>query len=279
MIPYHQSCKDRLRSFFGSVGDSLLAAGVAGRYRGAVFGLHRAADTAGAVAGPLLGLALYEALGHRLRPLFWIAVIPAVAWSAPSATPARPAGGQPRGVRPGVSYRDLPGRYWRVLAVLTCFGLVNFPDALTAGAAACKAGAAVVLTAGSSMPPVSQSYLNNHPGARFAIGGPSAAADPSATAVVGFDRYDTGRKTALRFFSGPTVVGLASGTNFPDAMSGGAHIGKKGGPLLLTDPFTLSGPTDAYLKANAASIATIFVYGGLAAVSNPVAAQAQADIV
>ena len=33
----------------------------------AVFGLHRAADTAGAVAGPLPGLALYAALGHRLR--------------------------------------------------------------------------------------------------------------------------------------------------------------------------------------------------------------------
>ena len=47
---------------------------------------------------------------------------------------------------------------------------------------------------------------------------------------------------------------------------------------MLTDPFTLSGPTDAYLKANAASLATIFVYGGLNAVSNPVAAQAQADI-
>ena len=135
-----------------------------------------------------------------------------------------------------------------------------------------------MLTAGSSMPAVSQSYLNAHPGARFAIGGPSAAADPAATPVVGFDRYDTGRKTALRFFTGPTVAGLASGTNFPDALSGGAHVGKKGGPLVLTDPFTLSGPTDAYLKANAASLATIFVYGGLNAVSNPVAAQAQADI-
>ena len=43
-----------------------------------MFGLHRAADTAGAVVGPLLGLALYELLGHRLRPLFWIALVPAV---------------------------------------------------------------------------------------------------------------------------------------------------------------------------------------------------------
>jgi MFS family permease len=114
--------------------DSLLAAGVAARYRGAVFGLHRAADTAGAVAGPLLGLALYEALGHRLRPLFWIAVIPAIASvllvrAVRDPRPGPPAAGA-RGARPGVPYRDLPGPYWRVLAVLTLFGLVNFPDAL-----------------------------------------------------------------------------------------------------------------------------------------------------
>ena len=113
--------------------DSLLVDGVAARYRGTVFGLHRAADTAGAVAGPLLGLALYEALNHRLRPLFWIAVIPAIASvllvrAVRDHRPSLPAA--VCGARPGVPYRDLPGRYWRVLAVLTCFGLVNFPDAL-----------------------------------------------------------------------------------------------------------------------------------------------------
>lgn len=34
---------------------------------------------AGAVVGPLLGLALYELLDHRLRPLFFLAVVPALA--------------------------------------------------------------------------------------------------------------------------------------------------------------------------------------------------------
>jgi hypothetical protein len=105
----------------------------------AVFGLHRAADTAGAVAGPLPGLALYAALGHRLRPLFWTAVIPAVASvrlvrAVRDHRPIRPAAGA-RGVRPGASYRAPPARYWRVLAVLTLFGLVNFPDALLLRAA------------------------------------------------------------------------------------------------------------------------------------------------
>lgn len=114
--------------------DALLVDGVPGGQRGRVFGLHRAADTAGAVAGPLAGLALYEALGHNLRPLFWIAVIPAFASVvlttavrdpraslAADATPAKAA---------HAPWRALPRPYWRVLAVLTVFNLVNFPDAL-----------------------------------------------------------------------------------------------------------------------------------------------------
>ena len=48
------------------------------RARGRAFGFHRAADTLGAVIGPLLGLLGYELLGHQLRPLLIIAVIPAV---------------------------------------------------------------------------------------------------------------------------------------------------------------------------------------------------------
>ena len=53
--------------------DALLAADTPPEIRGRAFGFHRAADTAGAVVGPLLGLALYEALDHRLRPLFFVA--------------------------------------------------------------------------------------------------------------------------------------------------------------------------------------------------------------
>lgn len=114
--------------------DALLVDGVPGGQRGRVFGLHRAADTGGAVAGPLAGLALYEALGHQLRPLFWIAVIPAVASAVltaavrdPRASPAADAAPANAAQAP---WRSLPRPFWRVLAVLTVFSLVNFPDAL-----------------------------------------------------------------------------------------------------------------------------------------------------
>ncbi|MEK2479280.1 MFS transporter [Streptomyces noursei] len=113
--------------------DALLVTGVPAGRRGAVFGLHRAADTAGAVAGPLIGLALYEALDHHLRPLFWIAVVPAIASVLLVRAVAEPAASRKptRGTRPApVPWRSLPARYWRVVAALTVFALVNFPDAL-----------------------------------------------------------------------------------------------------------------------------------------------------
>ena len=70
---------DRLgKGVRGAPRDALLMVDVDPAARGRVFGLHRAADTAGAVVGPLAGLGLYELLDHRIRPLLLIAVVPAV---------------------------------------------------------------------------------------------------------------------------------------------------------------------------------------------------------
>jgi len=127
---------DRLgKGVRGAPRDALLVQGVPASARGRAFGLHRAADTAGAVVGPLIGLAGYEALHHHLRPLFVIAIVPAVLSALlvlavrdqfpPAApAPARAAAAAP--VRP----TGLPRSYWRVVGVLTVFSLVNFPDAL-----------------------------------------------------------------------------------------------------------------------------------------------------
>ncbi|MGE5763689.1 MAG: MFS transporter, partial [Mycobacterium leprae] len=75
--------------------DALLADGVAPSEFGRVYGFHRSADTLGAVIGPLLGLAAYAALGHRIRPLLRVAVVPAVAsvllvFAVREARPAAP---------------------------------------------------------------------------------------------------------------------------------------------------------------------------------------------
>lgn len=115
--------------------DALLASDTPPEIRGRAFGFHRAADTAGAVVGPLLGLGLYELLDHELRPLFVIAAIPAfvsvgLIWLVherprPADPPSPPAD-----VAEHVPAARLPRRYWQLVAVLAVFGLANFSDAL-----------------------------------------------------------------------------------------------------------------------------------------------------
>jgi MFS family permease len=128
---------DRLgKGVRGAPRDALLVQDAASADRGKAFGLHRAVDTAGAVVGPLIGLLLYELLGHRIRPLLVVAVVPAVASvllvalvrerrvSPPMPTRRRPA-------EPVVRERlGMPRRFWTVAVPLGVFALVNFPDAL-----------------------------------------------------------------------------------------------------------------------------------------------------
>jgi MFS family permease len=109
--------------------DAIIADETTPENRGRAFGFHRAADTAGAVVGPLIGLGLYQLVGERFRPLFWVAVIPAtLSVVLVFAIRERPHP-HARHERPW-SLRGLPPRYWRVLTLIGLFGLVNFPDTL-----------------------------------------------------------------------------------------------------------------------------------------------------
>lgn len=110
--------------------DALIAGESDPAIRGRAFGFHRAADSAGAVVGPLLGLALYEALDHRLRPLFFAAFVPA-AISVGLVFLVRERRSRAQATAPPlVPLRELPRGYWRLVALLSLFGLVNFSDAL-----------------------------------------------------------------------------------------------------------------------------------------------------
>lgn len=119
----------------GAPRDALLMTGVDPAARGRVFGFHRAADTAGAVVGPAVGLGLYELLDHQIRPLLLVAVIPAVLSvlliravredHRPAPVTRRRAARAPI-ARP----TTLPPRLRSLVLTLGVFGLVNFPDAL-----------------------------------------------------------------------------------------------------------------------------------------------------
>ncbi len=145
----------------------------------------------------------------------------------------------------------------------------NFPDALAAGAAAASVDGAVLLTADDVMPAVTADALAARPAATtWAVGGQAARALPTATPLVGANRYATATTTAQALVPGATFVGMASGQNFPDALSGGVHTAVRGGALILTHPDTLPVATRDHLVATEPW--NVQVYGGLGAVGQAV---------
>jgi MFS family permease len=127
---------DRLgKGIRGAPRDALLVQDIAVESRGRAFGFHRAADTAGAVIGPLIALLGYELLDHRIRPLLWIAVVPAVLSVLLVFLLREPprSGSRLEGSRTSPTEAATPSftpEFWRVVGVLGLFSLVNFPDAL-----------------------------------------------------------------------------------------------------------------------------------------------------
>ncbi len=147
----------------------------------------------------------------------------------------------------------------------------DFPDAVTAGAAAGAVGGAVLLTGGDTVPVETQALLDTlGVTPLFAIGGPAASAVPAATGIVGADRIATSVAVAEQFFDAPPVVGLATGEDFPDALAGGASVAHDGGPLVLTFTDTLGQPVSDYLVSEQESIDRVVLFGGTQALSEAV---------
>jgi hypothetical protein len=157
----------------------------------------------------------------------------------------------------------------------------NFPDALSAGPAAVITHGAVLLTYGKVPATETTQYLASHPGdIRYTIGGPAAAADPSAQPLIGSDRFATSVLVAQTFFNSPSAVGTASGLTFPDALSGGPVAALAGGPLVLVPALGgLPTSTQSYLSSIANSVLSGWVFGGTAAVSTAVADEVAQSLV
>jgi len=107
--------------------------------------------------------------------------------------------------------------------------------------------------------------------AGLATSGVSANTATTSGRIAGADRYATAAAVAQATFPGGTAnVVLASGTNFPDALSAAGLAGALRAPVLLTDPASLSPATVTELGALHAQ--HISIVGGASAVSPTVIA-------
>jgi MFS family permease len=118
----------------GAPRDALVAELTSPRIRGAAYGLRQALDSVGALAGPLLAVALMVGLANDIRTVLWIAVVPAfiavLLLISYVREPERSQGDHP--VRKPLTLaaaRRLPLRFWLVVLLGAVFTLARFSEA------------------------------------------------------------------------------------------------------------------------------------------------------
>ncbi|MGH8888643.1 MAG: cell wall-binding repeat-containing protein [Acidothermaceae bacterium] len=181
-----------------------------------------------------------------------------------------------------------PDRFGTAIAVANALGNpstvfevngLDFPDALSAVPAAVSTGGVVLLTHGPAQAKATATYLSAHPGSHYAVGGLAAAADPSAIALAGANRYATSDQVASAFFPKSNGVTAASGLGFADALAAGPVAGAALQPLLLVPTSgPLPEPIIAYLGTRDATVTSITVAGGTASVTDDVEQQIAAGL-
>jgi peptidoglycan hydrolase-like amidase len=123
----------------------------------------------------------------------------------------------------------------------------SFADALSAGPLAAVRSGPLLLTAPGALDPrVAQTLTSLVPaGSRvYLVGGTAALSAEIETAVIGLgysvqrfagvDRFDTAVKVAVEGIGSPSVIFMATGRGFADALAAGTVAARQGGAVLLT---------------------------------------------
>ncbi|MCS5714026.1 cell wall-binding repeat-containing protein [Herbiconiux sp. CPCC 205716] len=157
----------------------------------------------------------------------------------------------------------------------------NFPDALSAGPAAVQQGGALLLTAPDAAPPSVLAALTRlNPRSVIVVGGESAvssavlgqlaAAAPRAVVgrLSGADRYAVSRAIAGQAFpAGADNVFVATGANFPDALSAVSPAAILASPVLLVNGSAAVADSDTQRAIAAVAPGSLVVMGGTLSVS------------
>jgi putative cell wall-binding protein len=125
----------------------------------------------------------------------------------------------------------------------------NFPDALSISGFASVTNSPILLVKAKSIPQQTVDYLQSkQPTQVYISGGTGVVSDTveskiksilpsvSVTRFAGQNRYDTASMSYNKFATNPKTIYLASGENFPDALSGTVLAAQNGDPILLIDP-------------------------------------------
>jgi MFS family permease len=123
----------------GPLRDAIVTQSIMPDTRGRAFGFHRAMDTLGAVAGPLLGVALlaraqqmpWDDSAGPFRFVLWLSIVPGVLAVMVFMFLVQDLGSSPNpALRLGSALRGLPARFKRYLGAVGIFGVGDFSHSL-----------------------------------------------------------------------------------------------------------------------------------------------------
>ncbi len=127
------------RGIRGPLRDAIISEAITPATRGRAFGFHRAADTVGAVLGPLIGVVLLawlqsrygEANAEPFRLVFWLTLIPGGLAVLSFALLVRDDRSVPNpGLRLSVAVGLMPASFRRYLVAVGIFGMGDFAPTL-----------------------------------------------------------------------------------------------------------------------------------------------------
>ncbi len=161
---------------------------------------------------------------------------------------------------------------------------LTFPDALSAAALAGSTGAPILLVSTNSVPSATKTALERLDPSRIVVlGGTRAVTSsvqrsleayaPSVERLGGGDRYETSALISGQFDPGVSTAFVATGTNFPDALSGGALAAAQDSPMLLVGHTSI--PDSIRTELERLRPRRIVVLGGSASVRNIVESDLQ----
>lgn len=156
----------------------------------------------------------------------------------------------------------------------------NFPDALSAAAAAASRGAPVVLVNGAAggIDSDTRQLLRDLKPTRITIaGGTGVVSSGIATALKqiapvrrlsGADRFATSEAINRGSFTSATNAFIAYGFNFPDALAGSVLAGLRGGPMYISD--TTCVPAGMVTHIQELGVQRVTLFGGKAVLTDAV---------
>lgn len=146
----------------------------------------------------------------------------------------------------------------------------DFPDALSIASWAAFSQIPILLTDSGKLPDPVINYINeNKVSNTYIIGGTGAVSDkvlsmlPGAVRIDGADRYSTNLAILKKLRSEYNLgkIYLATGEDFPDALSGSAMAALTNSPVILTS-ITSSASTKEFIDTNKDKLSEVYILGG-----------------